>query len=185
MTTRLNVFLCGPMGAGKSTTGKLLAQALGLPFVDLDREIETRTGASIPLIFELEGEAGFRQRESLALDEITQRQGQVLALGGGAVLRPENRAWLRARGVVVYLHASPEQQLKRVEHDHNRPLLRTEDRLGRLRALMHEREPIYRELADIIISTDGEAARRVAQKIVAALGAYQTETPAQADNPAE
>ncbi len=159
-------FLVGPMGAGKSTIGRQLARQLGLQFLDSDREIEERTGVDIPLIFELEGETGFRAREKAVIDELTARPGIVLATGGGAILDPENRRHLGTRGCVVYLHTSVDHQLKRTERDRNRPLLQTEDPRARLEELMRIREPLYRETADIVIDTDGCRIRDVVKDIV-------------------
>lgn len=153
-----NIFLIGPMGAGKTTIGRQLAKSLGLDFVDSDHEIESRTGASIPLIFEVEGEAGFRRREREMIDELTQRSRIVLATGGGAVLDPANRAHLSARGQVVYLRASLEHLLKRTAKDRNRPLLRTDDPRARpeqiLARILEQRDPLYREIADLVVETD-------------------------------
>jgi shikimate kinase len=153
------------MGAGKTTIGRLLAQHLDLDFLDTDQEIERRTGADIPWIFDVEGEAGFRDREQRVIEELTRRDGVVLATGGGAVLRQENRAALSGRGEVVYLHASLDQQLKRTERDRNRPLLQVADPESRLRDLMAERDPLYREIADHVIETDGLSARMVAKQL--------------------
>ena len=163
------IFLIGPMGAGKSTIGKRLAQLIGAEFVDSDREIERHTGANIPLIFELEGEAGFRQRESQILDELTQRSNIVLATGGGAILDPDNRKHLGERGTVIYLHTTVTQQLKRTARDRNRPLLQTEDPRQRLLDLMQAREPLYREIADIVINTDGKHVKDVVREILGKL----------------
>ncbi|HHO68951.1 MAG TPA: shikimate kinase AroK [Gammaproteobacteria bacterium] len=163
-------FLIGPMGAGKSTIGRQLARQLGLRFVDSDREIEERTGVDIPLIFELEGEAGFRAREKAVIDELTARPGIVLATGGGAILDPDNRRHLGSRGYVIYLHTSVDQQLARTERDRNRPLLQTADPRGRLQQLMDEREPLYREIADLVIDTDGCRIRDVVHRILAEVG---------------
>ena len=160
------VFLIGPMGSGKSTIGRQLAALLGLSFRDSDHEIQRRTGVDIPTIFEFEGEAGFRAREKAVIEELTAIDGQVLATGGGAVLDPDNRHVLASRGVVVYLHCSPEQQYRRTSHDRNRPLLQTEDRLARLRGLMAIREPLYRETADLVVSTEKRSAGTVAKAIV-------------------
>jgi len=159
-------FLVGPMGAGKSTIGRQLARSLNLVFVDSDREIETRTGVDIPLIFELEGETGFRKREREMIDELTRHPGIVLATGGGAVLAPLNRQNLASRGQVIYLHASVEQQLKRTAHDHNRPLLQTENPKLKLQELMETRDPLYREIADLIVETDDRKVRDVVQQLV-------------------
>ncbi len=165
------VFLVGPMGAGKTTIGRQLANILHLEFLDSDQAIEARAGADIPWIFDVEGEAGFRDREARMIDELTQRDGIVLATGGGAVLRPENRAALAERGSVVYLYASIRQQVERTGKDRNRPLLQVPDPEGRLRELMAERDPLYREIADHIVETDGLTARAVAQQLSEALKA--------------
>ncbi len=159
-------FLVGPMGAGKSTIGRQLARSLGLEFIDSDREIEARTGVDIPLIFELEGEDGFRHREQDIIDTLTQRQGIVLATGGGAVLSSTNRRHLASRGLVIYLHTSVNQQLQRTAHDRNRPLLQTDNPGQKLQQLMKERDPLYREIADLVIETDGCRVREVVGKIV-------------------
>jgi len=159
-------FLVGPMGAGKSTIGRQLARALKLKFIDSDREIESRTGVDIPLIFELEGETGFRARERAVIDDLTDRPGIVLATGGGAVLLPENRGNLTSRGYVIYLHASVQQQLKRTARDRNRPLLLTEDPGKRLTELMEIREPLYLEVADLVIDTDNQKVGEVVSKIM-------------------
>lgn len=165
-----NIFLVGPMGAGKTTIGRLLARALGWEFHDTDHAIEARTGADIPWIFDVEGEAGFRRREKQMLDELTGREGLVLATGGGAVLDPDNRAHLAARGTVVYLRTSVDQQLDRTRRDRNRPLLQTEDPRGRLEDLLHQREPLYREVATVVVTTDRRSARSVANEILERLG---------------
>ena len=165
-------FLVGPMGAGKSTIGRQLARALSLEFIDSDREIEVRTGVDIPLIFELEGESGFRKRERQVIDLLTARKGIVLATGGGAVLDSENRKYLTARGKVVYLHASVEQQLQRTAHDRSRPLLQTENPRNKLEELMQIRDPLYREIADWVVETDGCRVRDVVQEIVRHIEAY-------------
>jgi shikimate kinase len=161
-----NIFLVGPMGAGKSTIGRQLARSLRRDFLDSDREIEARTGAKVVLIFELEGEAGFRAREKAALDELTQRHDIVLATGGGAVLDPENRARLASRGLVIYLRTSVDQQLARTDRDRNRPLLHTEDPRARLEQLMATRDPLYREIADLVVDTDGSTVQSVAKQIL-------------------
>jgi len=160
------IFLVGLMGAGKTTIGKQLAKTLNKQFVDSDREIENHTGASIPLIFELEGEEGFRKREREMIDQLTQRHDTVLATGGGAVLNEDNRRWLGERGVVVYLHATVEQLLERTRMDRNRPLLQTEDPEARLRELMEIRDPLYREVADIIVDTGSTSVRQVVQELI-------------------
>ena len=166
MKTPGSLFLTGPMGAGKSTIGRQLSKQLDLPFHDSDHEIEARTGVDIPLIFDLEGETGFRKRESVVIDELTQLAGIVLATGGGAILDPANREHLGNRGKVIYLHASVNQQLKRTRMDRNRPLLQTEDPRARLEELMAIRDPLYREIASIVINTDGMRVRDVVKKIL-------------------
>ena len=159
-------FLVGPMGAGKSTIGRQLARCLKLKFVDSDREIELRTGVDIPLIFELEGESGFRKRERKVIDELTTKPGIMLATGGGAVMDKLNRQHLAARGRVIYLHTSVEQQLQRTAHDRNRPLLQTANPKQKLQELMAVRDPLYREIADWVIETDGCRVRDVVQQLV-------------------
>lgn len=154
------------MGAGKSTIGRLLAKELKLRFKDSDKEIEQRTGADIPWIFDVEGEQGFREREQSMVVELCELDGVVIATGGGVVLRPENRQALRDGGRVVYLHASVEQQLERTSRDRNRPLLRNAEPGKVLRNLMEIRDPLYREIADIIIETDERPPRLVVQEII-------------------
>lgn len=153
------------MGAGKSTIGRLLAKELKLPFKDSDKEIEQRTGAVIPLIFDLEGEQGFRDREQLMIEELCTEQGIVLATGGGAVMRLENRQALR-KGLVIYLHTSVDQQLERTCRDRNRPLLQQPNPREILQRLLDQRDPLYREIADIIIETDTQAAKVVVQDLL-------------------
>ena len=161
-----SLFLTGPMGAGKSTIGRQLARQLGMPFYDSDHEIESRTGVDIPLIFELEGEAGFRKREAAIIDELTALPDIVLATGGGAILDPQNREHLKSRGRVVYLHATVNQQLRRTRKDRNRPLLQTENPREKLEDLFAIRDPLYRETAGLIIETDGMRVRDVVKKIM-------------------
>ena len=153
MPPRSNVYLVGMMGTGKTTVGRLLARRLRLRFIDSDHEIEARCGVKIPVIFEIEGEAGFRSREAQAVAELTELAGIVLATGGGAVLREDSRRLLAARGIVVYLRATPEHLFERVRQDRNRPLLATGDPLARLRQLYRERDPLYREVADLVVDT--------------------------------
>lgn len=167
--TRRNIFLIGPMGAGKTTAGRELAKTLGMVFVDSDHEIEQHTGASIPLIFELEGEAGFRMRERAMLGELTQRENIVLATGGGAVIDKDNRAHLAGRGFVVYLRANLEQLFHRTAKDPHRPLLKTTDPKSTLRELMETRAPLYEEIANLILDTDGHTPKWLVKKIIAAL----------------
>lgn len=164
-----NIFLVGLMGAGKTTVGKLLAKALHKTFFDSDHEIERRTGVNIPLIFELEGEAGFRRRESLAIAELAAMDDVVLATGGGAVLAPENRRILASRGRVVYLRASVDELCHRTRGDRNRPLLQTEDPHARLQQLYTERDPLYREIADIVMDTGGQPVSTIVAQIEAGL----------------
>jgi len=148
-----NIFLVGLMGAGKTTIGRALARKLNKRFIDSDHEIEARTGVSIPVIFEIEGEASFRQREAEVIRELTAQQGIVLATGGGAILRPENRACLKNGGTVIYLHASVDSILQRTSRDKSRPLLQTANPRARLEQLAREREPYYREIADLVVET--------------------------------
>jgi len=159
------IFIVGPMGAGKTTIGKQLAKFLGWDFVDSDHEIVARTGVKIPVIFDVEGEAGFRKREKAMIDELTQRQDLVLATGGGAVLDIDNRNLLRQRGVVVYLCATPEQLYRRTARDRNRPLLQTNDPLEKIKQLLAQRDPLYRDVADIIMETGEESVRSVVRKL--------------------
>jgi shikimate kinase len=166
-----NLILVGPMGAGKSTIGRLLAKELRLPFKDSDKEIEQRTGADIPWIFDVEGEQGFREREQAVIDDLCRSDGVVLATGGGAVMRAENRVALRAGGRVVYLHASVEQQVGRTSRDRNRPLLRSANPGKVLADLFAVRDPLYREIADVVIETDERAPRLVVQEILDRLAA--------------
>lgn len=164
-----NIFIVGPMGAGKTTIGRQLARNLGWEFVDSDHEIVARTGVPIPVIFDIEGEAGFRRRERKIIDELSRRQHQVLATGGGAVLDEANRRALARRGVVVYLHASADQLFKRTARDRNRPLLQTADPQQRIRELLAQREPLYREVADIVMKTGEENVRAVVRKLMGRL----------------
>ena len=161
-----NLFLVGPMGAGKSAVGRQLARLLHLQFVDSDQEIESRTGVDIPFIFEKEGETGFRQREAKVIDDLSQKEGIVLATGGGAVIDPENRNHLGARGFVIYLHTSVDQQLSRTRKGRDRPLLENGDPRAVLESLMATREPLYREIADLTVETDGRKVHAVANEIL-------------------
>lgn len=153
------------MGSGKSAVGRRLAADLGLQFVDSDEEVEARTGADIPLIFDKEGESGFRRREATAIDELTQRSGIVLATGGGAPLDPLSRRLLAERGTVIYLYTSVAEQLRRTGHNRNRPLLDCADPGAVLTELLRQRDPVYREIADIIVTTDGRQVAGVARDI--------------------
>jgi shikimate kinase len=164
-----NVFLIGPMGAGKTTVGKLLADELGLEFLDTDREIEERTGADIGWIFDVEGEDGFRKREAAMLDELTQRNGVLVATGGGVILGEENRKRLVSRGTVVYLDAPLDQQVERTSRDRNRPLLQDGDPREILTDMQSERDPLYREVADHVFRADKRSARVLASEIARVL----------------
>jgi shikimate kinase len=154
------------MGAGKTTIGKYLAEHLKLRFADTDSEIEARTGADIPWIFDVEGEEGFRDREQHVVEEMTLWDGVVLATGGGVVLRPENRRALAGRGFVIYLFATVDEQFRRTRRDRKRPLLQNDDPEQTLRELMAVRDPLYREIADHVIETDNCSPRTVAQRLV-------------------
>lgn len=163
------LYLVGPMGAGKTTIGKLLADDLRLEFIDVDREIEARSGVDIPWIFDREGEAGFRVRESAALSELSQLDRILISTGGGAVMVPANRKLMSATGIVVYLHTSVDEQVRRTSRDRKRPLLQNDDPSRVLAELMEIREPLYREVADIIVETDGRGPKVVAQDLAARL----------------
>ncbi len=154
------------MGVGKTTIGKVLSDELGMQFFDSDREIEASTGADIPWIFDVEGEAGFRIREAKMIESLTLKKSIVLATGGGAILSAENRKFLSARGLVVYLRASIRQQIERTSRDKNRPLLQTPDPEKRIKELMKIREPLYREVADVIIDTNRRNPKTVCQEIL-------------------
>jgi shikimate kinase len=166
MSPRANIFLIGMMGAGKTTVGRLLARRLKLGFFDSDHEIERRCGVKVPVIFEIEGEAGFRARETQTLAELTALEGIVLATGGGAVIAEENRRLLTARGTVIYLSAQPEELYQRVRHDRNRPLLATPDPLARLRELHAVRDPLYRTAADLVVETGAQSVQSLARQIL-------------------
>ena len=165
MNKSQNLFLVGPMGAGKSAVGRQLARLMRMDFVDSDDEIEHRTGVDIPFIFEKEGEEGFRKREAKIIEELSVRQGIVLATGGGAVMDSRNRSYLGARGFVIYLHTTVEQQLDRTKRGRNRPLLDNKDRKAVIVELMEIRDPLYREISDLIVKTDGRLVREVATEI--------------------
>ncbi|MGK0441108.1 MAG: shikimate kinase [Pseudohongiellaceae bacterium] len=160
-----NIFLVGPMGAGKSTIGRLLAAELRLNFKDTDKEIEDKSGVDIPWIFDMEGEEGFRLREADMLDELTQQDKILLATGGGVVIKSENRKALASRGQVVYLKTSIDEQVRRTSRDTKRPLLQNDDPRAVLTALMNERHPLYEEIADYVVETDGRSPKSVALEI--------------------
>lgn len=161
-----NIYLVGLMGAGKTTIGRSLAKRLGLSFVDTDKEIEARTGVSIPTIFEIEGEDGFRKRESQVIAEMGARRGLVVATGGGGVLRAENRANMRANGFVIYLNVPPQTLWERTRHDRNRPLLQVADPLLKLTQLFEVRDPLYREVASLVVDGGRMNAQGVLQLLL-------------------
>ena len=161
-----NIFLIGPMGAGKSAVGRYLARTLHLSFVDSDDEIESRTGVDIAFIFEKEGEQGFRKREAAAIDDLSKIDGVVLATGGGAVVDPENRSRLGGRGYVVYLYTSVDEQVSRTQRGRKRPMLENDDPRGTLEELLAKRDPLYREIADLVVETDGRKVKSVANEII-------------------
>jgi shikimate kinase len=165
-----NIFLVGLMGAGKTTVGRRLAKRLGKSFYDCDEEIERTTGVKIPVIFDIEGEAGFRAREARMLAELVVRSDIVLATGGGAVLSADNRKLLAENGMVVYLRALASDLWARTRHDRNRPLLKTDQPLARLEELYAERDPLYRSIADLIVDTGsqslGSLAHRLEQQLI-------------------
>jgi shikimate kinase len=165
MIPSCNIFLVGLMGSGKTTIAKLLARQRGLEFVDSDHEIVARCGVSIPTIFEIEGEAGFRKRETCVIDELTRRRGIVLATGGGAVLAPENRANLKSRGTVVYLRCQPQELYQRTRHDKNRPLLQTDDPLKRLKDLYAARHGLYMQVADIVLDSGRQSTHALLRRL--------------------
>jgi shikimate kinase len=148
----VNLYLIGMMGAGKTTIGRQLARRLSKRFVDLDHELERRTGVRIPVIFEIEGEPGFRRRESQVLGELASESGLVVATGGGVVLDPDNRACLARSGLVIYLNVPPEVLFDRTRHDRNRPLLQVADPRARIEQLHAQRDPLYRQVADLVVT---------------------------------
>lgn len=166
MANNQNIFLVGLMGAGKTTIGRQIASELSLEFFDSDHEIEDRTGVTITHIFDIEGEAGFRKRETTIIDELTEKKGIVLATGGGAILKPENRKFLMSRGTTIYLYANIETLLERTSKDRNRPLLQTDDPQAKLEELYEIRDPLYRETADIIIDTGKDSVRLALKEIL-------------------
>ncbi|MBA6225733.1 MULTISPECIES: shikimate kinase AroK [unclassified Colwellia] len=167
MAEKRNIFLVGPMGAGKSTIGRELADKLHLEFFDSDQEIERRTGADIAWVFDLEGEEGFRLREESVIEDLSEKQGIVLATGGGSVISAQVRNHLSARGIVVYLETTIDKQVARTQRDRRRPLLQTDEEPRTvLENLAIERNPLYEEIADVIVQTDDQSAKVVASKIV-------------------
>ena len=170
-TERSNLILVGMMGAGKTTVGRLLARRLKRTFHDSDEAIERRCGVRIPVIFDIEGEAGFRARESQAIAELCALDGAVIATGGGGVLAEENRRCIAAHGIVVYLHARPGFLWHRVRHDRNRPLLATPEPQKKLEELYAERDPLYREVADLVLDTGKQSVQALAKDLLARLDA--------------
>ena len=170
MAEKRNIFLVGPMGAGKSTIGRHLADELHLEFYDSDQEIERRTGADITWIFDLEGEEGFRKREENVINDLTDKQGIVLATGGGSIVTKAVRNRLSARGIVVYLQTTIDKQVARTQRDKRRPLLQKDDPEQVLRDLAEKRNPLYEEVADYVVDTDDQSARAVANQIISKIG---------------
>ena len=170
---RGNIFLVGMMGAGKTTLGKALAQRLRREFIDTDRILVERTGVAVATVFEIEGEEGFRRRESGVLAELARREDCVIATGGGVVLAEENRRVMRDAGTVVYLRARLEHLWERTRHDATRPLLSTPDPRGTLAALLGEREPLYRDAAHLIVETGSQSAHTLLNRVVAALRVHE------------
>jgi shikimate kinase len=167
MAEKRNIFLIGPMGAGKSTIGREIADRLHLEFFDSDQEIERRTGADIAWVFDLEGEEGFRKREETVIEDLSEKQGIVLATGGGSVISTNVRNRLSARGIVVYLETTIDKQVARTQRDRRRPLLQTSEKPRTvLENLAVERNPLYEDIADIIVQTDDQSAKVVAHKII-------------------
>ena len=170
-----NIFLVGLMGAGKTSVGRLLASHFGKTFYDCDHEIERRTGVKIPVIFDVEGEEGFRAREATVLRELANLDNIVLATGGGAVLRAENRAELKQHGIVIYLRAALDDLWQRTRHDRNRPLLQTGDGRARLEQLYLQRDPLYQEVAAVVVDTGNQSLRSLAQRLEQHLREYVRE----------
>ncbi|MGB0893172.1 MAG: shikimate kinase AroK [Parashewanella sp.] len=170
MAEKRNIFLIGPMGAGKSTIGRHLAQMLHLEFHDSDQEIEQRTGADIAWVFDVEGEEGFRLRESKVISDLSEKQGIVLATGGGSIESKDIRNHLSARGFVVYLETTIDKQVARTQRDKRRPLLQVDDPRQVLEELAKTRNPLYEEIADVVVKTDDQSAKVVANQIIEKLG---------------
>jgi shikimate kinase len=171
MNSIANIFLVGMMGAGKTTIGRSLARHLGKTFRDTDHEIEARTGVRVAVIFEIEGEAGFRRREAEMVAMLAALDDLVLATGGGVILDPRNRELLRSRGCVVYLHAPPQELWQRTRHDKNRPLLRTEDPRARIEELYAIRDPLYRQTADVVVDTGSQSVNTLVKDLLGSLEA--------------
>lgn len=165
VNTKNNIFLVGMPGAGKTTVGRQLARRLQRVFIDADHEIEARTGVRIPLIFDIEGEQGFRDREAKVIAELANESNLIVATGGGAVLRPENRAALKQGGTVVYLHAAPRLLFERTRLDPNRPLLQVADPMQKIEELFAQRDPLYREVADLVINSLGGSINHLVKQV--------------------
>lgn len=170
-----NIFLVGMMGSGKTTLGRALAHRLQMPFVDTDRMLVDRTGVPVTTIFEIEGEAGFRKREAALVAELSQGQGQVVATGGGAVLDADNREAMRSNGTVIYLRARLEHLWERTRHDTGRPLLKTPDPRATLARLLEARDPLYREVAHVVVDTGAQSANTLVARVVSALRRHEEE----------
>ena len=178
-----NIFLVGLMGAGKTSVGKLLAKRLGKDFHDCDHEIEEATGVRISVIFEIEGEGGFRTRESKMLLDLAKRRNVLIATGGGAVLSPANRRLLAESGIVIYLRAAPIDLWRRTRHDRHRPLLKTEDRMARLAQLFAERDPLYHDIADIIVDTGSQSVGALAGKLERRIFEFKAQAGGRGNDP--
>lgn len=170
VSAKNNIYLVGMPGAGKTTVGRQLARRLHRSFIDADHEIEARTGVRIPLIFDIEGEQGFRDREAKVIAELAAESNLVVATGGGAVLRPENRSAIKQGGTVIYLHATPRLLFERTRLDPNRPLLQVADPMGKIDELFAQRDPLYREVADIIVNSVGGSISHLVKQVERELG---------------
>ena len=168
-----NLILIGMMGSGKTTIGRTLARQLGKSFIDTDEEITKRTGVTIPHIFDIEGEAGFRQRESVVLRELTGKNDAVISTGGGVVLAEQNRELLQHNGIVIYLKANVHDLWQRTRHDRNRPLLQADDPYSRLKELLQQRDPLYRQVADIVIHSSKQSAQALTQHLMEKIEAFR------------
>ena len=171
-----NIFLVGMMGAGKTSVGRVLAKRQGKVFYDSDHVIEERTGVRVPVIFDIEGEEGFRSRERAVIRELTEQNNIVLATGGGAVLDPENRHLLHQHGTVVYLRAAVRDLVNRTRHDKNRPLLQTDDPRARIAAIFEQRDPLYKEVAHVVIETGSPSLHSLVNRLEMQLAAYQSQS---------
>ena len=178
-----NIYLIGPMGSGKTTIGYRLAQKFGMSFYDSDQEIETQTGASVSLIFEIEGEAGFRQRETRMLQRFSMLEGVLVATGGGAIIDQANRDLLRSSGIVVYLRTSIDQQLERLGRDRSRPLLQTPDKHCKLLELAQNRNPLYEQTADLIFPAKNRNIDSTVNQIYQAICSYRDPTGTESHDP--